>query len=202
MTVTGRETASDAPAGAGVSRRRQILDAAAELFGTKGYHLTGLGEIGYAVGISGPALYRHFSSKEDILATLVEEFSERMFEATERAVREVDDPESALRALVEVCAGMCVDKAHLVAVYASEFRNLDDARQNELARTRRRMSERWIDAMIRARPALSASDARIRVEVAGGLIHHPAYEDVDDRAEHKRLLVDMILGALLAGLPV
>jgi AcrR family transcriptional regulator len=48
-------------------RRQQILSTAADLFAARGFHGVSMGDIGAAVGVSGPALYKHFAGKEDIL---------------------------------------------------------------------------------------------------------------------------------------
>ena len=40
-------------------RRQQILAAAAERFRASGYHNVGMTEIADAVGVAGPAMYRH-----------------------------------------------------------------------------------------------------------------------------------------------
>ena len=50
------------------SRREQILATAAELFAARGFHGVSVAELGAACGISGPALYKHFSSKQAMLA--------------------------------------------------------------------------------------------------------------------------------------
>ena len=62
-TATGR---TDAP-----TRRQQILKEAARLFAERGFHGVGVDEIGAAVGISGPGLYRHFPGKDAMLRSLV-----------------------------------------------------------------------------------------------------------------------------------
>ncbi|MGV7705255.1 helix-turn-helix domain-containing protein, partial [Mycobacterium kansasii] len=49
----------------------RILRAAAELISLRGYSATSTREIAAAVGVEQPALYKHFSSKKDILAALV-----------------------------------------------------------------------------------------------------------------------------------
>src|SRR5215510_1426733 len=51
-----------------VSRRADILAAAAQLFAQRGYHGTTIGEVGSALGLTGPALYRHFRNKEALRA--------------------------------------------------------------------------------------------------------------------------------------
>src|SRR3954462_3729937 len=53
------------------TRREQILSEAARLFAARGFHGVGVDEIGAAVGISGPGLYRHFAGKDAMLAELL-----------------------------------------------------------------------------------------------------------------------------------
>jgi AcrR family transcriptional regulator len=65
-----------------VSREQQILDAAAARFYEKGFHGVGVDQIGERVGISGPALYRHFKGKDEILAALFSEALEELISAT------------------------------------------------------------------------------------------------------------------------
>ena len=56
-----------------MDRDRKILDTAAAVFYEKGFHGVGVDELGTRAGLSGPALYRHFSGKDEILATLFNE---------------------------------------------------------------------------------------------------------------------------------
>ena len=59
-------------------RGAQILRSAAQLFAKRGFHGVSISELGAAVGISGPALYRHFASKEALLSRMLVEVSERL----------------------------------------------------------------------------------------------------------------------------
>ncbi len=52
-------------------RRGEILDAALAVFAEKGYAGGSMREIATRVGVTEPALYRHFSSKEALFLTLV-----------------------------------------------------------------------------------------------------------------------------------
>ena len=63
-----------------MSRREQILETAAELFAAKGFHGVSVGEIGRACGISGPALYKHFASKDAVLAAMLVDISQRLLD--------------------------------------------------------------------------------------------------------------------------
>ncbi|WP_151548954.1 MULTISPECIES: TetR/AcrR family transcriptional regulator [Corynebacterium] len=55
----------------GNNAREEILDAAAELFTTKGFSTTSTHEIADAVGMRQASLYYHFPSKSDIFLTLL-----------------------------------------------------------------------------------------------------------------------------------
>jgi AcrR family transcriptional regulator len=58
--------------------RQRILDTALDLFIERGYDKTSLREIAERVGVTKAALYYHFSSKEDIIRTLVQPFFDMM----------------------------------------------------------------------------------------------------------------------------
>jgi AcrR family transcriptional regulator len=49
------------------TRRREIIEAAAALFGTRGYHATTIRQVADAAGILSGSLYAHIKSKEDLL---------------------------------------------------------------------------------------------------------------------------------------
>ncbi|MEV6059456.1 helix-turn-helix domain-containing protein [Nocardia asteroides] len=57
----------------GTTPRAEILDAAAELFTTKGYANTSTRAVADAVGIRQASLYHHFAAKDDILDALLAE---------------------------------------------------------------------------------------------------------------------------------
>ncbi len=52
--------------------RERILETALDLFIERGYEKTSLREIAERIGVTKPALYYHFASKEEILETLIE----------------------------------------------------------------------------------------------------------------------------------
>lgn len=54
--------------------RRQVLDAALELFSHRGYRATTVRDIADEAGVSTGSVYHHFEDKEQIFRTLVDEF--------------------------------------------------------------------------------------------------------------------------------
>jgi AcrR family transcriptional regulator len=62
-------------------RRREILDAALELFAEQGYHATGVADIAARLRMSHGTFYRYFESKRDILDHVVAELTRRIADA-------------------------------------------------------------------------------------------------------------------------
>ena len=62
------------------TRREQILATAADLFAARGFHGVSVVDLGAACGISGPALYKHFASKDAVLAEMLVSISQRLLE--------------------------------------------------------------------------------------------------------------------------
>ena len=52
--------------------REGILEAAARIFGEKGYHATSMSDIADAVNLQKASLYYHFDSKQEILVALLD----------------------------------------------------------------------------------------------------------------------------------
>ena len=81
------------------ARRRQILDAASDLFAANGFHNTSMQEILGASGLSAGAVYRYFAGKEDIIAAIAGEAMATIRAAFER------DPDQDLE-LLELLEGV------------------------------------------------------------------------------------------------
>lgn len=64
-------------------RRNEILDAADELFGQKGFDGTSTNDILEKVGIARGTLYHHFKSKEDIMDALIDRYSDGLLDAAQ-----------------------------------------------------------------------------------------------------------------------
>ena len=60
-----------------MSTKRKILVSAVGLFASKGYTETSVRDIATAVGIKPASLYNHFSSKEDILASILDDYTNK-----------------------------------------------------------------------------------------------------------------------------
>src|SRR6476469_7316478 len=132
------------------SRREQILQAAAQLFAERGSRAGGVDAVGAAVGVTGPAIYRHFASKDAMLAEMLLRISERLLAGgTERVAAAGDDPTAQLRALIDCQVAFAIDNPALITVQDRDLGSLtaDDAAQ--VRRLQRRYVEVWVAVLAR-----------------------------------------------------
>jgi AcrR family transcriptional regulator len=154
------------------SRREEILRAAAQLFAERGSRAVGVDDIGAAVGVSGPAIYRHFASKDAMLAEMLLRISERLLGgATERVAAAGADPHEQLRALVAFQVDFALDNPALITVQDRDLGSLADVDAAEVRRLQRRYVEVWVAVLARLHPAAGAEACRARAHAVFGLIN-------------------------------
>jgi AcrR family transcriptional regulator len=76
-------------------RRRQLLDAALELFVTRGYHAAAMDEIAERAGVSKPVLYQHFPGKLELYLALLDESVDTLVDKVRDALK--SNPENKQR---------------------------------------------------------------------------------------------------------
>ena len=72
-------------------RRRQLLDAAREVFVSQGYHAAAMDDIAERAGVSKPVLYQHFPGKLDLYLALLDESVDTLVEAVRDALDSTTD---------------------------------------------------------------------------------------------------------------
>jgi AcrR family transcriptional regulator len=93
----------------GDTAREEVLDAAGELFTTRGYAATSTRRIAEAVGIRQASLYHYFRTKDDILEVLLSGTVTRPLTACDRLSRLALRPEVRLHALTLLDSGQLWD---------------------------------------------------------------------------------------------
>ncbi len=88
-------------------RRNEILDAAEELFVTKGYDATSTNDILERVGIARGTLYYHFRSKEDILNAMIERINRSLIAKARMIAADTSIP--VIDRVVATISGLRVD---------------------------------------------------------------------------------------------
>ena len=84
-------------------RRGEILDAALGVFAEKGYEAGTMREIATAVGVSEPALYRHYAGKEALFQELVGLAGDRIVQMASAMVADIraENLRESMRGLLE-----------------------------------------------------------------------------------------------------
>ncbi|MCZ2804587.1 TetR/AcrR family transcriptional regulator [Modestobacter sp. VKM Ac-2983] len=154
------------------SRREQILRAAAQLFAERGSRSVGVDDVGAAVGVTGPAIYRHFASKDAMLAEMLLRISERLLAGgTERIAAAGDSPVDQLRALVEFQVDFALDNPALITVQDRDLGALTDRDARQVRQLQRRYVEEWVAVLARVHPGDSTAACRARAHALFGLIN-------------------------------
>jgi len=83
------------------ARRNQILEAAAKLFASKGYHGATLGEVAEQLGVTKPLLYHYFNSKEQLLKEICIKMQEEMNNNVRELVLSDMSPSDKLRTFIK-----------------------------------------------------------------------------------------------------
>src|SRR6201996_1988180 len=81
-------------------RRSALLHAAADLFAARGFERVSLEDLGAAVGISGPAVYRHFAGKQAVLAALLIDVSRELAAGADAVIASSATDDAKLRELI------------------------------------------------------------------------------------------------------
>ncbi|MCC5953833.1 MAG: TetR/AcrR family transcriptional regulator [Acidimicrobiia bacterium] len=90
-TTPSRQSAARLPA---AERRRQLLDAAIDVFGDRGFHSASMNEVADAAGVTKPVLYQHFPSKRELYRELLAAMGDRLRTEVAEAVAAADGPRS------------------------------------------------------------------------------------------------------------
>lgn len=186
----------------GPSRREQIIAAAAGLFAERGFHGVSVYDIGAALGISGPALYKHFANKQALLGQMLVGISDRLLTEGRRRVdgAAADGPDAVLASLIEGQVEFALTQPALITVQFRDLASLADGDRQTVRRLQRRYVELWVDAI---RAAVGADEARARAAAHAtlGLINSTPHSARLGPAAMAALLQAMALGALRSAAP-
>jgi AcrR family transcriptional regulator len=181
-------------------RRRELITAAARLFAARGYYAVTVDDLGEALGISGPALYRHFPSKQALLVAVFDQVIELQREDLGQALSEAADPAGALEAMVRLHVRFAVEQRETMAVWRQEFHHLPEADSWRLRRSQRLYVEEWVHVVHELRSDLD--DATVRALVHGVLALLQSPSDFQSGLPDEgviNLLMSMAVAAVFQG---
>ena len=133
------------------ARRDEIIDAARTCFLRSGFHQTTTDEICREANITPGGLYHYFTSKDDLIAVVIENSAKNAMERMRTAVEAADSTESAFRQAIGFLHSALMDPdidniARLdVEIWAEMLKNEKLAERNAAIWTLRL---RWLEALI------------------------------------------------------
>ncbi|WP_261559164.1 SACE_7040 family transcriptional regulator [Frankia tisae] len=152
-------------------RRDDLLQAAARLFAERGFRGVGIEQIGAAVGIRGPGIYRHFASKDAMLTELLVGISQHLLQGAQTVLSTDPSASDALDRLVRRHVEFAVGNPDLIVIHDRDLHSLPAPDEHEVRRLQRAYVELWVGVLRRLRPELTAPAARVRAHAIFGLIN-------------------------------
>jgi AcrR family transcriptional regulator len=114
-----------------------IIAISSRLFQEQGFHATSLEQVARELGVTRPALYHYFRSKQDILYGIHRTAQHRLGLAIDEVQAQHLTPREAIAAILRNHALTIIENAHLVGVMFQEEAGLPARRRNQLREARR-----------------------------------------------------------------
>lgn len=182
------------------ARREQLLEVAKQLYARHGFHGVRLDDLGKGAGISAPAVYRHFSSKEAVLEELLVGISQYLQSGGETIVADftsspADDPsgsqsdpadariasapadaKSVLRRLIEFHVDFAMSEPELIRIQDRDLAALPEASRRTVRRLQRSYVSRWAEVVSAAHPTWSLEASTVRVHAVFGMMNSTPHQ--------------------------
>jgi AcrR family transcriptional regulator len=194
-----RNGGSTATRARGGLRREEILAAAAGLFARHGFHGVSIDDIGSAVGMSGPGIYRHFPGKEAVLSQMLLDISQRLLDEGSRRIVTAPDASAALDALLRWHISFALGQPDLITVQTRELANVPEPARRQIRRLQRLYVEEWVTVLSEMFPNALQAGLRTAVHATFGLLNSTPHSASELSAEAMaELLHTMARAALTA----
>lgn len=154
----------------GDDRRTEILDAAAQLFAARGFGPVGVDEIGAAVGITGPSVYRHFPSKAAILIAIGHRSAARLEAGAVAAYSTGGGDANVLGLLVDSYVDVLTSTPDLSVSFNNAPALTRNPAARELGDIQRRYVARWI-ALLATLRGVGTAEAGVAVHAALSIVN-------------------------------
>src|ERR1700739_4329287 len=176
-------------------RSEQIRRTAMHLFQERGFDGVGVDLIGEKAGVSGPAIYRYFSGKDEILMTLLDEAIDRVLMSTGG---QFDDPREELEDLVRGHVQRALEERELMSVWTRERNSIPKAYRSRLSARIKSYIDRWVACLHACYPTQSRDVLNAAVNATHGLIDSTSMWP--EKSLRTAGLADILTGMALQGL--
>lgn len=172
------------------------MASAARLFAERGFAAVSTADLGDAVGMSGPALYRHFASKEALLCALLLDASERLLDGA-RSLAVGGDPARVFDGLIAFHLDFATTDADVIRVQDRELAVLPAAVNQEVRHLQRAYVQEWDRPFALLRPDLDEPERQTRLLAAFGLLNSTPHSAAPSGPRAGGILAGMARRALL-----
>lgn len=152
-------------------RRDALLSEAARLFAGRGFDGVSIEDLGSSVGVSGPAVYRHFPSKQAVLAALLVGVSEGLLAGGRAVVSSAADDAAALDGLVRFHVDFALRDPDVIRVQDRDLAALSPQDREAVRDLQRRYVDLWVDVLARLSPTTDRAELRLRAQATFGLLN-------------------------------
>jgi AcrR family transcriptional regulator len=149
--------------------RARLLRSALTLFRERGYHGAGTNEIGAAAGLTGPSIYRHFATKDDLLVAAVLEGARHLGHGVAQA-EQASDATQALEILCATFVESALKDPDLMYIYFYEARHMPPEARASLEMSAEPYLANYERYLAAGRPDLSSEEVHIRVLAASHMV--------------------------------
>ncbi|GAB3192590.1 TetR/AcrR family transcriptional regulator [Nesterenkonia suensis] len=158
-----------------VRRRQELLAAAGRLFGTRGFSAVTLRDVGAEAGVTAQAIYRHFASKEELLAQLLLEVSEGLLAGGARIMEGAGDPGERVDRLIDFHVEFSLRSPGVIRIQEQELPRMGEEPRHLIRRRQREYLDLWVAAMADLHGEESSSALRHRAHAVFGLMNSTAH---------------------------
>lgn len=190
------------------ARRHQILTAALDLFGSKGFHRTTTRDVADRAKVSVGLIYQYFKDKEDLLAAAIGEIFDAYLTEIPLAVEREGDPLSRFRAAVHAYCRVIDEHREAALLGYRETRSLSKALTKVLmekeTRSTAMIAERvteCVEAGVFRPVDVAMMTYHIVVFVHSWALNSWRLKGQFERQEYVDVGVDMLLGPILQSPP-
>ena len=172
----------------------RILDAAGELFATRGVASVGMHEIAEAAGCSRATLYRYFDNRETLRTAYVNRETHRVHQKMTEQINGIEDPHDRLIAGITTSLRMVRQSPALAAWFATSEAPIGAtiAEHSDIVRA---LSAAFVVSLRPDDPIVVARRARWLVRVITSLLIFPGDDEADERAMIEEFVVPIIAPA-------
>jgi AcrR family transcriptional regulator len=179
------------------NRRASLMSSAAHLFAEHGFAAVTTTELGDAVGMSGPALYNYFPSKEALLAELLVDASTRLLDGCRAIIADDAPAAQTLERLIAFHLDFATADPDIIRIQDRELAQLPADVGHEVRSLQRQYVQEWDRVLTVLRPAMSEEERQTRLLATFGLVNSTPHSAPPSGGHASAILAAMARDALL-----